>query len=165
MAAAGFADRLVREDARADDPPYVDIDIKPCGWKWRTAQACYVLQTRRFSSLWDARCKKTEKAGAARDEFLEADGLFYFGTGVQTERLTLNPSIQSYVNGYIGLNAASKPLVEALYGEADLEMQLYDGCKDIRTLGRCSGNIFTRKKLYTILGFADCACGFARSCA
>lgn len=125
LAAAGFADRLVREDARLTIR-LVDIDINHAdGMELRKLVKSY---NEAFQFLWDARCKKDRKGWRPLEIVLEADGLFYFGTGFDGGA-HVYPSIQSYVNGYIGLNAASKPLVEALYGEADLEMQLYDGCK------------------------------------
>ncbi|MEN6418769.1 MAG: hypothetical protein ABFC73_07585 [Clostridiaceae bacterium] len=125
LAAAGFADRLAREEARLTIR-LVDIDINhEDGMELRKLVESY---HEAFQFLWDARCKKERQGWRPLEIVLEAPGLFYFGTGFDGGVYNY-PSIESYINGFINLNTASMPLVEALYGTVDLKMQLYDGCK------------------------------------
>jgi hypothetical protein len=125
LAAAGFADRLVREDARLTIR-LVDIDINHAdGMELHKLVESY---HEAFQFLWDARCKKDRKVWRPLEIVLEDEGLFYFGTGFDGGVHNYS-SIESYINGYINLGDAHKPLIEALYGTVDLQMQLYDGCK------------------------------------
>ena len=125
LAAAGFVDRLVREEARLTIR-LVDIDINHAdGVELRKLVTSY---HNAFRFLWDARCSAERKGWRPIEIVLESDSQFYFGTGFDTGETTY-ANIQEYLDGYINLSASTMPLIHALYGATDREMELYDGCK------------------------------------
>lgn len=125
LAAAGFADRLVQEEARLTIR-LVDIDINHSdGMELREMINSY---HKAFRFLWDARCGVEREGWRPIEIELESDKLFYFGTGFDTGEVSY-PSIQDYLTGHVNIDASAKPLIEALYGTADRNMELYDGCK------------------------------------
>lgn len=125
LAAAGFADRLNREEARLTIR-LVDIDINHAdGMELKKMIAAYYGA---FRFLWDARSRVTRNGWQPIKIELESDSQFYFGTGFDTGTETY-ANIQQYLERCVGVGEPAMSLIRALYGTTDREMKLYDGCK------------------------------------
>lgn len=127
LAAAGFADRLVRDDKGARlTIRLVDIDINhDDGMDLRDMIISY---NNAFGFLWNAKSGVQREGWRPLEIVLENDNSFFFGTGFHSGTVTY-ANIKEYIERKLNVDASSKPLIDALYGSTDQTMSLYCGCK------------------------------------